>query len=128
MKYLGFLLLAAVVLPAQEGDRVTVPLSDPNRPATVHVDLMHGDVTVRSYAGREVIVEMKGSERSTRRRRPPAEVEGLKRIDIGSAGFEVEERENVVRINAGPRSGGGGDITVQVPQSSTLKLKTMTGT
>jgi len=69
---------------------------------------------------------MKGGDRGSRRKRNASEVDGLRRIDLGGAGFEVEEHENQVRINSGMRPAG--DISVQVPSSTALKLKTMTGT
>lgn len=121
--------LSGSLILAQDGDRAPVPLTDPSRPARVNVDLMNGDVTVRGYAGKEVIVEMKGSGRASRasRRRSQAEMEGLKRIDLdGTGAFDIEERDNVVTIKS--RSGDGGGAVIQVPEQSTVKVKTMGGT
>src|SRR5689334_894672 len=117
-------LAAAAVLSAQDADRVAVPLTDASRPATVRVDLMNGNVTVRSHTGKDVVVEMSGGARRSSRK--PAEVDGLKRLDVFSSGLDVEESENTVRINSGPRSANA-SVTVLVPQNTSLKLKTMTG-
>jgi hypothetical protein len=130
-KFIAPLLLTALWLPAQDANRISIPLSDPSRPGTVRVELMHGNITVRSYAGKEILVEANASERASRRprRNSPPEVDGLKRIDIGNnLGLEIEERENVVTINAGIMNSRGGDVVVQVPQSTALRVKTMTGT
>src|SRR3954447_16000934 len=120
---------AAVAVVAQDGtDRVSVPLTDPNRPVTVRVDLMHGNIAVKPNPGKDVVVERTGGGTPARRsnRPTPPEVDGLKRIDMGRSGFSVEESENTVRINSGPAPGG--NVTVLVPPNASLKLKTMTGT
>src|SRR4051794_30647906 len=118
---------AALLVTAQEAsDRVSVPLTDPNRPATVRVDLMHGNITVRPNNGKEVIVERTGGSSAPSRRAPrpqPPEVDGLRRIEMGGASFSVEESENNVRISSGPAPGG--NVTILVPPNSSLKLKTM---
>jgi len=120
---------AAVAVVAQDAaDRVSVPLTDPNRPVTVRVDLMHGNITVKPNPGKDVVVERTGGSGTPARRsnrQPPPEVDGLKRIDMGRSGFSVEETDNTVRINSGPMPGG--NVTVLVPQNASLKLKTMTG-
>ena len=118
-----------MLLPAQDGDKVSVPFSDPSRPGTVRVELMHGDITVRTHSGKDVLVDMAGARAATSRtrtsRRTPAEVEGLKRIDVSGSRMDVEERENVIRVNSGVSQG---NVTVTVPQNTSLKLKTLTGT
>ena len=120
---------AALVLAQDTSDRVSVPLTDPNRPATVRVDLMHGSINVRTHTGKEILVERSGggAERTSRRtnQRPQAELEGLRRIDIGGARFTIEESENTVRINSGMSPSG--NLTLLVPVNTALKLKTMTG-
>lgn len=125
---IGSFLACAAALVAQTGaDRVSVPLSDPNRPATVRVDTMRGDIVVQGHDAKEVIVESGGGETARRRapRKPPAELEGLKRIDIGGNDINVEERENVVTISSSGNNDG--KLRLMVPRGSTLRLKTMTG-
>jgi hypothetical protein len=125
MKFVtGSLVCAAALLAQTNTDRVTVPLSDPNRPATIRVDTMRGDITVRAHDAREVIVEADSEASRRRPRRGPAEVDGLKRIEIGGSDVNIEERENTVTVNT---MGRGGKIDVLVPRVSALRLKTMTG-
>jgi hypothetical protein len=119
------LIAAAALLPAQEGDRITVPFSNPSGAKTLRIDVFQSDVTVRGYAGNEVIVETKGNARR-RTRRTPKELEGLKRIDISGMGFTVEERENVVSVNS-PVHAGGDDLIIQVPANTTIRAKSMNG-
>jgi DUF4097 and DUF4098 domain-containing protein YvlB len=105
---------------------LTVPLTDPNRPATVRIDSMRGDITVRGYDGKDVLINTKDRPASAAKRRPnKAEAEGLRRIELNGSSFTAEERENVVTINAGGH--GSNDIDVQVPRNSNLKVKTMSG-
>lgn len=117
------LAVSAVVLLGQ--DQVTVPLTDPNRPATVRVDAMRGDITLRGYDGRDVLVGTKENVRKTKPRPSRAEREGLRRIEMSGASFSAEERENVVTISA--RSNGSDDLDIQVPRNSILKIKSMNG-
>jgi DUF4097 and DUF4098 domain-containing protein YvlB len=87
---------------------------------------MRGDITVRSHDAKEVVVEANAD--APRRRQPkkvPAELEGLKRIDINGNDINVEERENVVTISSPGHNDG--KIQLLVPRASLLKLKTMTG-
>jgi hypothetical protein len=127
MKFLiGSCVVCAAALVAQttNAERVSVPLSDPNRPATIRVDTMRGEITVRGHDAKEVVVESADDAGRRKPRSGPAEVDGLKRIDIGGSDVNIAERENVVTINAGLQ---GGKIEVLVPRASNLRLKTMTG-
>jgi len=128
MKY--FVCLTAItfcsLVAAEDGvDRVSVPLSDPSRPARVHVQLLNGGVTVKGYAGKEVVVEahMRGGAQRERGPRPD-HTEGMHRIDSGNAGLSVEEADNVVEVKTRGWSQTA-DLTLQVPYSSSLKLKTV---
>src|SRR5687768_10572957 len=112
-KYLSMTLAVTFcgVAIAQEPDRLTVPFSDPARPKTVRISLLHGSITVKGYEGRDVIVE--GSPgRNDRRGDAPA---GLRRIPMSSSGLEAEEENNIIRINASSHSRHV-DLTVQVPR------------
>jgi hypothetical protein len=128
MKY-AVVILAAAATVAVGQDRVTVPLTDASRPATVRVDTMRGDLVVRAHEAREVVVESRGGNerRPTRRdrERDSSENQGLKRIDIGGSDLNISERDNVVTVHSGGHRGG--DVNVLVPRASNLTLKTMTG-
>lgn len=114
--------LTALACAQDNADRVTVPLSDPSRPATVTATLLNGAITVTGYNGREVIIESKGI--AEHQRHPPRGAEGMHRIDSGIGGFTAEEENNIVHIKT-PLSGG--DLRLQVPFNTSLKLKTMNG-
>ena len=56
---IALLLAAALFAAAQDvqTDRVTVPLSNPGKPATISVELLMGSIKVVGYEGKDVIVE-----------------------------------------------------------------------
>jgi DUF4097 and DUF4098 domain-containing protein YvlB len=120
-----FLLLIAACLLlvgicAAEGDKVTVPLTDPGRPAMVKVSLVNGSIMVTAYDGKDVIVEARtrGDEET------PARAGGMKRVPMTATGLSVEEESNQVDIGAQSVQRTI-DITIQVPRRTSLHLKTV---
>src|SRR5579862_7008009 len=123
--YTTTLLLAAGVtgLAQDSPDHVTVPLSDPARPAVVHASLMNGGITVTGYNGKEVIVEARhrgGHEE--RESKPDHKAEGMHRLDVRGTGLSVEEQDNEVRIGVRELNRTI-DLVIQVPFNTSLKLK-----
>src|SRR5262245_33410373 len=104
MKKLGFYTLIAAAMwlavPAQaqeaSGDRLTVNFSDPARPGLLKVTSMNGGISVKTHAGRDVIIDSKASPGN--RRRPQGRAEGLRRIGPNASGMTVEEENNVMSI------------------------------
>jgi DUF4097 and DUF4098 domain-containing protein YvlB len=121
-----------------DGNKITVPLSDPSRPAYVKANLMNGSITVKVHQGKDVIVEAEtraGSDddddmdydsdddhsAKDRDRR-----KGMKKISSNSNNLTVEEDNNEVEIGTGWRSMGNTiDMVILVPANSSLKLNTM---
>src|SRR5215831_359355 len=97
-----FLALMGVVLAgyptavAQEagGDRIVVPARNSTRPRKLDVSLMQGSLVVKTYAGKDVIVETERSGRNDSRPTPP----GMRRIDMPDRGLAVEEEDNVITV------------------------------
>lgn len=102
------------------GDHVTVPLSDPSRPGTLHVSLVTGSITVTGRDIKDVIVEIHGA--STKERPAPEAARGLRRLTPQPL-VSIEERNNRVEINAPPQRGVRLDI--QVPRKTHLDLSTV---
>src|SRR5262245_38907492 len=76
------------------GDQVAVPLSDPSRPALVHISLVHGSITVRGANRRDVLViAHPAADRASGRYDPDAS--GLRRLPQ-TAGFRISEEANRV--------------------------------
>lgn len=104
-------------------ERVVVPWSDPSRPGMVKINLINGKIVVRGYDGKDVVVETRSEDRSSRRNRSrTSEADaGLRRITNVSSGVTIEEDNNEMRIGAAM---GHEDLqlTVQVPRRTSLKL------
>ena len=98
------LLAAGLPVIAQDApDKVNVPLTDPSRPAMVHVSLMNGGITVTGYNGKEVMVEARSrGHESSRESHPDRKAEGMRRLDSRATGLSVEEQDN--EVNIGVRS------------------------
>ncbi len=105
------------------GDRVAVPLSDPARPAFVKAHLLNGSIAVKSYDGKEVIVEAKARSGEDDRDREGGAA-GMHRIPINSTGLEVEEESNRVDIGAASTQRTI-DLTITVPVHTSLSLHTV---
>ncbi|MGA2136257.1 MAG: DUF4097 family beta strand repeat-containing protein [Bryobacteraceae bacterium] len=123
IKFLGASVLAAGLALAQETpDRVTVPLSDPSRPAIVHASLLNGGITVTGYNGKEVIVEAHARGPEGHEAKPDRKAEGMRRLDSRGSGLTVEEQDN--EVNIGVRAMNRTvDLTIQAPFNTSLKLK-----
>src|SRR5690349_3952485 len=101
-------------------DRVSVPLSDPARPAFIKAHLLNGGITVKGYEGKEVMVEARARASEDRDK----ESHGMRRIPINSTGLEVEEDSNRVDIGAASTQRAI-DLTISVPVRSSLSLHTV---
>jgi len=111
------LTLAASSAAAQTSDRITVNLSDPSRPALVNTSMVNGGITVKSYEGKEVIVEA----RARNREREESESGGLRRLNLPRTGLSVEEENNEVRISTESYARTI-DLILSVPVRTSLKL------
>ena len=108
--------------PVFAQEHIVIPLADASRPVTLSIHLLRGGVTVRSYNGREVIVDTTGAAPENTRDRAP---QGMHRIGGGSNGLSIESDNNKVTISSpGMRSG---EVTVQTPINTSLNVRTMNG-
>ena len=116
--------MGAVALRAQsQGERVTVPFSDPSRPGNLNVQLMYGSMTIRGADRRDVQIESAGGEQERSSRNDQA-ASGLRRL-TQRGGYSVDEQANTMRLSG---SGGRGvDFTIEVPRRTNLKLSVVNG-
>lgn len=104
---------------AQSADRITIPLTDPARPAEVKAELVHGSIILRGYDGKEVVVEAR-----LRVREAAARENKMKHILTTTTGLSVEERNNIVQIEAGASLYQIVDMTIMVPLRTSVNLTT----
>ena len=99
------------------GDRLTVNLDDPSRPAFVKASLVNGGFTVKAYDGKEVIVEAR--VRNQEVEKPSS---GPKRLNISTTGLSVEEENNEISISTESYARTI-DLIITVPAHTSLKLR-----
>src|SRR5580692_9357887 len=109
----GMMLAACVIACAQDdAGRVVVPARNSSRPRVVVASSNNGSITVKTYDGKDVIVENGNSDRSRNRGRNGVP-EGMHRIDVPERGLVVEEADNTITIQ--DHTPGGTHITITVP-------------
>jgi hypothetical protein len=125
MKSFLAVFVAAVSAWGQQaaGDRVSVPFSDPSRPGQLKVELVNGDITVKAYSGKEVIVETSPANVQRHSQAPP---QGMRRIVPTGSGLEVEESNNVVTVTVAPPMHPV-SVTIQAPANTSVKLNSVSG-
>lgn len=126
----AWIVTSAFVLAQNDGNRVVVPFSDPSRPGAVRVNLLQGSITVTPSTGKDVVVIADDTIVTTRDGREVSvpqrpETAGLRRLTQRS-GLKIEEQNNVMSI-VSSRYMGGGQMTIQVPVRTNLKLSMVNG-
>ena len=120
-----FLFFTAALLAQDSGEKATVPLTDPSRPAHIKIHLMDGGIIVHGGNTKDVLVETRsrsGGEPHEGRSTGPS---GMKRLEIpGNAGLDVVEEDNVVTIKTSSWNRPT-DLVITVPRRSSLQLKCM---
>jgi len=110
-----------------QSDRVVVAFSDPSRPKMLKASLLNGGITVKGYDGKDAIIESRGRSGEPRRRRPER-ADGMRRLDVGGSGLQVEESDNTITVGVGWRGiNNDTDIVIQVPYNTSVKLSTTNG-
>ena len=126
----GSLVLASAQQPNSQPageDRLTVPLSDPSKPALIDVSLVSGSITVRGTNRKDVAVLARpDADRAERRnRRYDADTAGMHRIPQ-TAGFKITEEANRVKVGSDSPNRYI-SFEIEAPQHSNLKLSTVNG-
>ena len=111
------------------GEKISIPLSDPNRPALLKVGLLSGSIAVKGYAGKEVIVQavpVKDDDGDSDEKPEGKPGSKLKLIPNTSLGLTAEEDDNTVNVSTGMRGVSHHiDLEIQVPTACSMKLSTV---
>jgi hypothetical protein len=123
---------------AQETDKLVVPLTDPNKEAKVHVNIVFGSIKVTGYDGKDIIIEATEMDLSKNGghnvkvnvningQNQDEDTKGMKRLNANKWGFDITAKEvnNLVKINMDyPNQPVAFDI--KVPKKCSLKLSTV---
>ena len=107
--------------------RVAVSLTDATRPATLHVALIRGSISVHGAERKDVLIEARsGSDAPAEKDdadKGKANASGLKRIPQPAA-LTVEEQNNRVEVSAGMPNQPY-DFDIQVPVNTNLEISTI---
>jgi DUF4097 and DUF4098 domain-containing protein YvlB len=106
------------------GNRVTVALTDPARPASMRIKLLQGRIAVKGTNRKDIAIDGGPDTDFSNSRAvdPPA---GLRRL-TQPAGFSVTEENNEVVVSASSFSRSY-DLQIEVPLKANLELTTMNG-
>ena len=107
------------------GERIAVPLTDPTRPATVHVPIVQGSITIRGVDRKDLLIQVRAGDDDSGDSRRKSDSSGLKRIQQ-PASLSVEEENNQVRVSAGMPSDTY-DLNIEVPLKTNLEISTVNG-
>jgi hypothetical protein len=119
------LVLAAPALSAQaeQAQRIVVPLSEPDRPASVSCGLMYGSIEVKGGPGKEVVVVVRPEPADDEGERTE---DGLRRIPNTAIGLEVEEQRNHVEVGGGYMNRSI-TLEITVPTKTSVSLSLVNG-
>jgi hypothetical protein len=124
----ALLFISCTIASAEDAERVVVPARNSTRPRVVNASVLNGSITVKTYDGKEVIVEAGSASqlRERLRQRDTAPPDGLKKLELpGRSGLEVEEDDNVITIKTGLMSSS--NLMITVPVNTSLNLKGTNG-
>lgn len=111
--------VALIRVNAQE--KIEVTLSQPGKPYSVELGLIHGSIKVLKNTGSDLIIETSGGKRPT----TPTNKNGMRKISSGG-GYEISVEENANKIKIEPGlSTNNVTVTLYVPQNGTFNLKTI---
>ena len=110
---------------AQQADEQIVPFSDPSRPGKVEAQLLHGSIIVRGENRRDVAVVMRGGPPVRERNDRPVPP-GMRRLNQ-TAGFEITEERNEIKIEASSFRPTSATLEIRVPLRTNLELGSVNG-
>ena len=123
LELMGLALAVCALGCAQDttGDRIVVPARNTSHPRVVNCTVLNGSITVKTYGGKEVIVE--GAGAAARHQRTGSN--GMRRIDMSPRGLEVVEEDNVITVRN--RLNGNEGLVITVPVDTSVRLRSLSG-
>jgi DUF4097 and DUF4098 domain-containing protein YvlB len=110
-------------------EQLTVPLSSPDKPYTLKVNLVSGAIKVSTYAGKEIIIDvLNGSAKKEEDEEGSGSGSGMRRIPTGP-GYEISAHEdnNTVSVHSG-NPNQRVDLALKIPANlKHLSLHTVNG-
>jgi hypothetical protein len=108
---------------SEKNQQLVVPLSQPGKAFKLDVGLISGSITVTTYEGKDIIIDVQGGE-ERRRHGSEERVNGMKRLSANNMSVQAEELNNRVTVSGDANKKS--DLTIKIPQGeTTLKLHTV---
>ncbi len=119
------LLITMSLANSQESsvELLRIPLSQPEKPGKLILEMLTGTIHVTAYNGKEVVVNSQGGETAMTRVTTPA-ASGMKKIESGGIDISGEEKNNTVRIT-NQMYNKAITLEIRVPENFSLKLSTV---
>ncbi|HLF33540.1 MAG TPA: DUF4097 family beta strand repeat-containing protein [Cyclobacteriaceae bacterium] len=108
------------VYSQENGQQLVIPLSNPDKPGLLDINVMSGTIKVTGYAGKDVIINVSTDQRKYEQ--GDESRDGLKRIPNNSIGLNAKEYNNTVKVNS-ENWNKKVDLNIQVPKAFDLTLK-----
>ncbi len=126
----GANLFAQTQVKEPSKEQLVVPLSSPDKPCTVKVNLVSGAIKVSSYAGKEIIIDvLNGSTKKEEEEEGSGSGSGMRRIPTGPS-YEISAHEdnNTVSVHSGGNPNQRVDLALKIPANiKHLSLHTVNG-
>jgi hypothetical protein len=110
--------MALIPLHCALGDETSsqVAFSDPSKPGTLKIRIMHGDLTIHGADVKEVSVKSDCAPAN-----PTPRKDGM-RVLTSSSGFLLTEKDNVATLEYGSEgwTGGSADFDITVPRTTSI--------
>lgn len=115
------LFLASVVTLHAQGEKIEVDLTQPGKPYSLELSLIHGSIKVLKHSGNNIIIEATNAGKKT----SSTTKDGMRKISSGgSFEFTVEENANKIKVRSGLLLNSIA-VTLHVPANGTFNLKTI---
>lgn len=114
-----------VLAQSEVKEQLTVPLTDPGKPGSLEVGLLHGFIHVVGYNGKEVVIDATSDGTRRGRNSDRNAEQGMRRIPVGNPfDLSAEEKNNRVKVSTNSIHNPV-NLTIKVPQRFSLKLHTV---
>lgn len=107
-------------------EQLVVPLTDPNKPGTLRLNLIYGSIKVTGYAGKEVVIDATvEAPKSHPKEKTDELATGMKKLSTrGGIEITAEERNNNVKVSSHFMKRAI-DLAIKVPQQFSLTISTV---
>ncbi len=109
---------------SQDSGQLRIPLTNPDQPGKLRVDINSGSITVRGSDVKEVIVNYVSTERKVKEKAKDSSsgTSGLTKVSSSTMDLEASEKDNFVRVESDSWNQGV-DLDIEVPKNFDLQLE-----